>query len=168
MIGIVIGLWLLCLQRGQLILVSIVVSSNILYGWFYGQNPICGINRLPILSRDLALQLRTESDIAEFYGIHSESNLENYTKRGAQIENVRMIRSQEEEQNSDYEKNGDEPTTLRRLSFQGDDQNQDLQDEQPAEKVENEIDIPSRLKRLRFSDSTLEECAAFSEGESQN
>ena len=42
----------------------------------YGHNPLCCINRLPMLSRELALKPRTENDIAEFYGIQSDLNLE--------------------------------------------------------------------------------------------
>ena len=56
----------------------------------YGQNPLCGINGLPILSNDMALRLRTESNIAEFYGHQPEFNLESITFDGGLIVENRL------------------------------------------------------------------------------
>ena len=56
----------------------------------YGQNPICGINGLPILSNDMALRLRTERHIAEFYGHQPEFNLESITYDGGKVNENRL------------------------------------------------------------------------------
>ena len=64
----------------------------------YVQNPICGINGLPTLSNDIALRIRTESDIAEFYGHQPEFNLESITYDGGKVNENRLDTQEESDE----------------------------------------------------------------------
>ena len=49
---------------------------NLPYKLVFGQNPICGIRGLPLLSEDLASTLHTEEDLAKFYTNNQNARLD--------------------------------------------------------------------------------------------